>query len=319
MKLKRKVTTEQTAELLKNSGSIALFAHTRPDGDTVGSCVALSFILRKMGKTADVFCDEKPDGAFCEFDEMQSVKNAFSGKYDLLVAVDCGDVFRLGSFAGVFQKHPKTLVIDHHDGQPYADFNCVRSYSSTAEIVFEIVQKLGVKPDESTATMLYMGLCTDTGNFFNDNTNAHSFAVASKLTELGADIQKVNRLFFKQTSFNQNKLLAKSLGSMRSYFDGKLCVIFAMKSDISALGLPFSATESLVSYAANVNTAVVGVSLAEHAENVFKVSFRGNDFDVRSIAEEFGGGGHLRAAGCMISGLFEDVVEKIVRTVERYL
>ncbi len=320
MKSRLKITTEITATTLLKYQNIALFAHTRPDGDTIGACVALCFILEKLGKHARVFCDTKLDGAFDYFEETAIVRNGFDGeKYDLFVAVDCADIYRLGVFSGIFDAFSETLCIDHHNGELFAKYNCVYDCSSCAEIVYKIAKALGVDVDATIATYLYMGLCTDTGNFANTNTNAQSFYIAGELLEKGAFTDKVNCMFFKQTSLAKTKLMAKALGRMRSYFDGRLMIVYTTKQELDEYFLPFSATESFVQHTININTAIIGVSLAEHAKNVYKVSMRGKDFDVRQICTEFGGGGHINASGCMIQGYFEDVVEKIVNTVERYL
>ena len=319
MKSCLKTTINDVSTIFSKAKNVAIFAHTRPDGDAIGSCVALRLALKKLGKNAEIFCDTELTDSFGNFAETSCVKKAFSGKFDLFVAVDCGALSRLGEFANLYDRFYNTLTIDHHGGEYFSKYNLLQATASTCEIVLQVVQKLGVEIDCNLATYLYMGLCTDTGNFAHSNTSKEVFDTASKLVGCGADIQLVNRVFFKDVSLAKTKLLGIALARIRTYFDNKLTILYATKQDFDKLGVNATATEGLVQHAINVDTAIVGVSICEHATNVYKISMRGKNFDVRQICEEFGGGGHLNASGCMISGFFEDVVDKIVFTVGRYL
>ncbi len=314
MKYCQKTTIKQCYEVLKSANTVAIFAHTRPDGDTVGACVGLRFLLEKMGKTCHMFCDTALGNSFKRFPEAVFADSIPTDvKFDLYVAVDCGDLLRTGIFANQFDRFNNTMVIDHHCGEPYAKYSCLMPYASTCEMVLDLYDIAGIVPDNIPATYLYLGLCTDTGNFSNSATDQHAFLAAAKLVGAGADIQKISLDFFRNTTFAENKLLAVALKNMRSYFDGKLILTYVLRSDLEQLGLADSSTAGFVQYAINCETAKMGVSLVEHANNVFKVSTRGKEFDVRSICTAFGGGGHLYASGCMISGFLEDVIEKIVR------
>ncbi len=319
MKYCRKTTIEQAAAILGKSAKTALFAHTRPDGDTIGASLALCLALRRMGKKADVFCDGELGEKFAFFEGTADISSRFEGGYDLYAAIDCGDIFRTGAFSGQYASFPNTLTVDHHGGEPYSAYNCLYDYSSTCQIVYEILKAMNFVPDGKIATFLYMGLCTDTGNFSHANTDAASFLMAADMCKLSADTEKVNRVFFKDISFAASKLLGKALSRIRSYHDGKIILLYVLKEDLDLFGLDDGATEGLVQYAVNVDSASVGISVCQYAENTYKVSMRGKDSNVRDICAEFGGGGHVRAAGCMVSGLFEDVVQKLVSAAERNL
>lgn len=313
---KKTATVSSVCKLLLNNNSFAIFAHTNPDGDTLGSCVALALALRSLGKTANLFCDMLPDAKLCNsFEEIGQFSQKFFGKYDMFVSVDCGDIFRLGEFASLYDNFGETLTLDHHGGEYFSKYNLVTNYASTSQIIFEVVKQLSVPIDDKLATYLYMGLCTDTGNFSHNNTDKSCFLMASVLCEHNAQMEKVNRVFFKDTTLTETKLLARALSRMRTYYDGKMALMYLTSADLRELGADFSATSGIVQYAINIDTAKAGVMMTEYAPNVFKVSMRGKDFSVRDICREFGGGGHLYAAGCMISGFLEDVIEKIVRVV----
>lgn len=319
-KQKQKVTAEQTAQLLTKAQSIAIFAHTRPDGDTLGASMALCLGLQQLGKHAKIFCDTQLTPSFIQFDGVsQNVSNTLSGKFDTMVAVDCGDLLRLGEFATDFDKFDNTITIDHHGGEYYSRYNCVESYSSTCRIVDKVLTAMNVNYTQQIATYLFVGLCTDTGNFSHSNADKDSFEFAGRLLNYDVDTQKIVRIFFKDTTLQRTKLLGKILQRMRAYYDDKLMLVYVEQDDLDEFGLDENATEGFVQYAINVQSALVGVSLCQHAPNVYKVSMRGKDFDVRTICQQFGGGGHLFASGCMVSGLLEDVIERIVRTVGNYL
>ena len=313
--VKKTATISQVAEILSNKQRIALFAHTHPDGDTIGSTIALALALRKLGKTVNIFCDMPMEAKLSVFEEVVGFSASFSGKYDLFVAVDCGDIYRIGEFSGIYSNFSETLTIDHHGGEYYSKYNCLKPYASTCQIIYELVKVLGVQIDEKLATYLYMGLCTDTGNFSHNNTDKSCFLMAAELCECGAHMEQINRVFFKDISLAQTKLLCRALSHMRTYYDGKMALMYLTQADLAEFGLTFNTTSFLVQYAISIDTAKVGVCMTEYAPNVYKVSMRGKDFSVRDVCNEFGGGGHVLASACMISGFLEDVIEKIVRVV----
>ena len=312
---KKTVTINQVAELLSGKRSIALFAHTHPDGDTIGACIALSLVLQRLGKTVNIFCDMPMESKLSVFEEVAGFSTNFAGKYDLFVAVDCGDINRVGEFAGIYCQFGETLTIDHHGGEYFSKYNCLKPYASTCQIIYELVKELNVEIDEKLSTYLYMGLCTDTGNFAHNNTDKDCFLMAAELCECGARMEQINRVFFKDISIDETKLLCRALSHMRIFYDGKMALMYLTQTDLDEFGLKFNASSFLVQYAINIDTAKVGVCMTEYAPNVYKVSMRGKDFSVRDVCKEFGGGGHVLAAACMISGFLEDVIEKIVRVV----
>ncbi|MCH5156954.1 MAG: bifunctional oligoribonuclease/PAP phosphatase NrnA [Clostridiales bacterium] len=316
MKSEKKTTTiSQVANILSNKQRIALFAHTHPDGDTIGSSIALALALRKLNKTVGIFCDMPMESKLGVFEEVTEISTSFNGKYDLFVAVDCGDLSRVGDYAGLYCKFAETLTIDHHGGDYFSKYNCLKPYASTCQIVYEIVKELNIEIDEQLATYLYMGLCTDTGNFAHNNTDKACFLMAAELCERGARMEQINRVFFKDISLAETKLLCRALSHMRIYYDGKMALMYLTQADLAEFDLQFNASSFLVQYAINIDTAKIGVCMTEYAPNVYKVSMRGKDFSVRDVCKEFGGGGHVLASACMISGLLEDVIDKIVRVV----
>lgn len=316
---KKAVTTSEAAKILAQKHSIALFSHTNPDGDTIGSSVALYLALKKLNKNVDIFCDSYTGPKLASFERTSEIKRTFSGKYDLLVAVDCGDVFRLGNFSSVYANFGETLTVDHHGGEFFSDYNCILKYGSACQIVYEIIKEMNVDIDNEMATYLYMGLCTDTMNFTQQNTDPSALSMGAELLKMGADNQRVIRVLLKDLSLSELKLRAKVISRIRTYYDDRMVLLYIAKSELESFGLDQSATTGIVQYAIDLEGVRVGVCMCEKAENVYKVSMRGKGVAVRKICEEFGGGGHEFASGCVISGFFEDVVEKIVRVAGFYI
>ena len=316
---RKTATISQVAEILSGKQRIALFAHTNPDGDTVGSCVALCLALKKMGKAVSIFCDNDIDETLSQFTQGETFGKSFSGKYDLLVAVDCGDLNRVGEFGGMYNRFPETLTVDHHGGEYFSKYNCVLPYASTCQIIYEILRELNVELDNAIATSLFVGLSTDTGNFMHNSTDSACYAMAAELCKYCVDNERIARAFFKDVSLAKTKLIGRVLSRIRTYYDDKMALLYVTKGDLDELGLDFHATTGIVQYAINVDTARIGICMTEYSPNVYKVSMRGKDFSVREICQEFGGGGHPFASACMISGFLEDVIEKIVRVVGFYI
>lgn len=315
----QKTNIGQAAKLLADNNRIALFAHTNPDGDTVGACVALCLALRKSGHVCEVFCDSDLGSSIAKFEETSIIRKQFVGEYDLFVAVDCGDIFRTGEFAKLYDGFERTLTIDHHCGQFYSRFNCLYDYASTCQMVYEILHQMGLTPDSTVATYLYMGLCTDTGNFMNRNTDKASFVMAGELLDLGADITKVCRTFFREKTLVKTRLIGRALNKLRVYDDGQVVLLYITQNDLADIGAELTDTSVLVNFAVDVDTARVGIAITECNKDEFKVSMRGKDVCVRLVCEEFGGGGHDLAAGCKLQGPLEEVIEKLIRTVGFYL
>ena len=312
---KVKATISQVAEILSNSRRIALFAHTNPDGDTVGACVVLCLALKKLGKEVSLFCDAAFDTTLSSFTQGLTFSQKFSGKFDLLVAVDCGDLNRVGEFGATYAKFPETLTIDHHGGEYFSKYNCLLPYASTCQIIFELLAELKVDLDEAIATALFVGLCTDTGNFMHSNTDSACYQMAAELCKYAVDNERISRAFFKDVTLAKTKLIGRVLSRLRTFYDDQMVLLYVTKQDLDDFGLDFSATTGIVQYAINVDTAKIGVCMTEYSPNCYKVSMRGKDFSVREACVEFGGGGHPFASACVVCGFLEDVIEKIVRVV----
>lgn len=176
---------------------------------------------------------------------------------------------------------------------------------------------MNVEFSVSIAEAILFGILTDTGNFMHNSTNAIALNVASDMLNCGASLQKLTNAIFKSQSKERSKLYIEVLNRMRFYLDNKLAIITVKMEDLQKYGLTEDCTEGFVDYPLTIAGVEVAVSLLQTKTNLYRVSIRTRErVNANAIADEFGGGGHRFASGCVISGMYEEVIEKIVRAVD---
>lgn len=304
-------------DAIKKSKGMLVVGHQRPDGDCLGAGLALLRIADNLGVKADIVCDSDVSDEFSFMLGFDRINKKTTDSYDLLVVVDCGDVYRMGRFYGYLSKIPETVNIDHHKtNERYAGVNVVRAEaSSTCEIVFDLLKDSDCI-DKEAASLLFVGLSTDTGHFRHSNTSGKVFSVAEKLVLLGADPHAVAMNVYENVTIRKTKLTATAIRSMRFFRDDKICLISLSGEDLDDLGCTISDTRGLIDYAMAIGSVGVGICLTECDRTRYKVSFRSKKTDVAAAAAVFGGGGHTLAAGCEIFGTYEDVVSRLLKAVE---
>lgn len=321
--MKQKINLKNTkdiAEKLLKEKSVAVLFHIRPDGDAIGSALALYFGLNKIGIKADIFCADDIPSKFNFIPNITCIKRNLQGEYSALVALDCGEINRLGEFAEVYLKHKNTYNIDHHlSNDKYGEVNYVKSSPSNCENVYKILKELNAFIDEEIANLLYMGIMTDTGGFRHKGISGETYKIAGELVDLGADpTTNYYNCFSKQTK-NRAKLYGLVMKKIRYFLDGKLAIASILESDIEESKAHPSETEGFIDFIMGIDGVEVGVCLLETAKNKFKISFRGKDTDVNLIAGYFGGGGHKFASGCQIQGEYEEVIDKLHYAVKVHI
>ena len=312
---------------INETDDIVLLVHENPDGDAIGSIIALNIALKKIGKKVDAFIEKVP--ANCEFllnsigeDILTFDKLDFSKQYDLCVSLDCGDVDRMGEAKEIFDNAKFTICIDHHyTNNSYAMLNYIDGQTAaTGELVYELLNKMDVVLDKNIATALYTAISSDTGNFKHNNTTKTSFDIAGRLIEYGIDITKIAYHLFSETSLNRMKFMGKLLQEMEVALCGKLGILIAQKEDIDEFGVSESELEGMVDYARYVKGVEVGMFI-KPVDGMYKVSLRSNGkVDISEVASKFGGGGHKFAAGCKFKvESIEEVKEKLINEIENVM
>lgn len=314
------ISLTELSNKLKSEKKIALFCHVRPDGDSLGSALALKNAFNNLGIEADVYCDDPVPSRFFFLNAVNVVKNVFAGNYTALIAVDCADITRLGSFSDVFLSHKNTYIIDHHiSNTRFAKINYVVDNASNSENVLDLISEMNSNIDTETANLLLMGVMTDTGNFRHKNVTPKTFYSAGKLLELGADVNKIYYYMFSAQSKERAKLFGQTMSKIRYFLDGRFAVATVRLVDFESTGAEQSETEGFIDFVMGIKGVEVGACVMETQKDKYKISFRSKSADVNAVAGTFGGGGHVLASGCQISGDYEEVVDKIYLAVKREL
>ena len=304
--------------------------HLNPDGDSLGCTLAMTALLERLGKT--VYAYAAPAiGNDLKFlpglDKVHVGELPQKPDFDTVILLECSDRKRGGDLDYILDA-AKTLVnIDHHlVSDAYGHVNHIDSgASSTAEIIFQLYEasEEGILPTPAEATCLYTGVVTDTGRFVHTNTTAEALRVASALVALGADVQKINQIIYFTKSYIELKLLGRALEKMEMRFDNKYSEIILTKRDFETFGATPSQTQGIVSQPTMIPGVEISALIKEESDKV-SVNLRSRGrADVSRIAQQFGGGGHARAAGCKITGKtvteVADALAEVVQDVVKQL
>lgn len=315
-------TLAEIAQQLKNAQDIAVFCHVRPDGDALGSGLALCLALNNAGKTAHMVCEDAVPERLQIFPAMQRLESSFpQGAVDTLITVDCADITRIGAFSSTYAKFKGTTInIDHHiSNDRYAKYNYVFDCTATCQLMPEIFCAAGLDIDEEIANLLALGLVTDSGNFTHRDVGAKTFEVASLLRARGADFSYVNYQMFSRQTKCRALLYARVLGKMRFALDDRLAILTVTQQDLGELGADKSLTEGFVDFPLTIDGVEVSVAVMEVKKGQYKASLRSKNANVNAVASTFGGGGHLLASGCMLFGEYEEVIDKLTYAVYQQL
>jgi len=304
---------------LNKAKEIAIISHMRPDGDTLGGALSIFHLIKSLGKTAYLLCEDTPADVYKFLDGISEyMQSCPLKKVDLCIAIDSASKGRLGKFAKLFDKSEKTINIDHHiSNNGYADINhvCLDS-ASTCQILFDLYKDEGASINEAMYKCLYTGISTDTGHFLHSNVTEKTFLQAAEIVA-NVDVTNIVQSLYKEFSKKRTLLIAKAIDNMRWFCDDKICVITLTVDELEKLGCGLDQTEGLVSYAINTKGVIVGALITQTDDKSYKISLRSkNGFNVDQCAQDFGGGGHILAAGCMLFGSLDSVVNKIVKSVE---
>ena len=318
-------TLEQIAKRIKAAKQVAIFTHMRPDGDAYGSALALACALDSLGIPCEV-CVESEIPSNLEFVQgIERVQKTPKKDFDLLVTVDCSDEQRLGELTEKYylakRKKIDVVNIDHHvSNTRFGNYNFVKSCAANCMHVSSLIAYLGVPFDKKIAEYLLLGLLTDSGNFSHDDVDEEAFLLAAELVKAGADIAHYNYQLFKKQPKARAALFAKTMDKIRYYHDNRFAVIVISKQNMELCGADQGMTEGFVDFPLNVDSVEVAASLLEVRKGQYIISLRSKTYaDVNRIAGVYGGGGHVRAAGCMLFGDVEEVLDKLSYTVSQYL
>ena len=318
-------TMQQIADRIKRAKSVLILSHMRPDGDAIGSALALYNALQILKIRGQVCVETEIPSNLRFVKGVENVMRKPQEEYDLLVTVDCSDAERLGELQTEFFKAKRTRIdtinIDHHvSNTRFAQYNYVQKGAANCLHVAKLIDALGVSLDKAIAEYLLLGLLTDSGNFSHDDVDEECMLLAAKLLQAGADIAHYNYELFKKQSKARAKLFAKTMGGMRYYHDDRFAAITITQKALEECGADQGMTEGFVDFPLNVESVEIAASLLEVRKGQYKISLRSKNYaDVNKLAGTFGGGGHVRAAGCMLFGDIEEALDKLSYVASQYL
>ena len=309
-------------EKLKGITSVGISGHIRPDGDCVGSTMAVyNYIVTYHPEIeVDIYLEMIPN-VFRFLKNTDKIQGTGEDKvYDLFITLDCGDKERLGSNAKYYEMATHTLCVDHHaSNQAFAEENyIIPDASSTCELVFNMMDT--EKITKEIAECLYTGIVHDTGVFQYSCTSAETMRVVGILMEKGIDYPKIVDDTFYTKTYNQNRILGYALLNSQLYLDGKVILSYLTKEVMEEFQCAPKELDGIVNQLRVTKDTIVAVFLYESEDGSFKASFRVNgDFNVAELAIVFGGGGHVKAAGCNIFGEIDEVISRILTEIEKRL
>jgi phosphoesterase RecJ-like protein len=310
---------EQIADEIRAGDRFLLTTHENPDGDALGSLLAMHQILGALGKDSVMFLGAKEFPLPVEYRFLPLEEVFHEAPADVsdrvIIFLDCGNIDRM-PVDWLQENSNRVLNVDHHhDNTRFGDVNLVDvEASSTAEIVYELAGVLGVALTPEIANALYVGLVTDTGKFMYENTDARSHRMAAALVEAGVQVNDVYRRLYEHAPIEKLRLLARALEQIAIHEDGTLALTYIAAADYEATGASEVYTEGIIDHLRTIDgTLIVAVVRDQSPGNrsARKVSLRSTDgrVDVSEIARKHGGGGHRRAAGFGTDLSYPEIVE----------
>jgi bifunctional oligoribonuclease and PAP phosphatase NrnA len=302
---------EQVLHHISERKHFLVTSHTRPDGDAVGSTLALAQVLHKMGKSAEVVLGDTVPVIYKPLPHAETIRHAHlvNGKYDAAIILECDSVVRT-RLQGLEEHF--LINIDHHaSSKPFAHVNWIDPGAcAVAEMVFRLAQAAGVKITADIATCLYAAVLTDTGAFCYSPTNAHTFELAKRLVEHGADPARIAQSIYFSTPTSKMRLLGAALSGLHR--EGAMTWMSVTRQDMDRCGALDEDCEGLVNYALSIAGVEVAVFFRETGAERVRVSIRSKGaVNVADIAEKYGGGGHECASGFSTAGPLS-VAEELV-------
>ena len=312
----------QVIELIEKNHRFAITSHIRPDGDSLGSSLALCWILRSLKKDAEIImCDNVPH-AYSKLPgtEMVRVISDIDREYDAVFVIECSDVSR----PGIPSLNTQFVVnIDHHSTTMlFGDLNWIDSTAAAVgEMIYNLAKAIGARITPEVASCVYAALLTDTGSFHFSNTTERTFKIASELVRHGAQPAKLSQAIFYNYPYAKIRLVGDVLSTLQRDESGRIAWITMSKEAMDSLGATEDDSDGIITYPLTVGDVEAVAFFREMGNSTYRISLRSkNRVNVARRAERYGGGAHCNAAGYTINAVFEslsrDVMQKLKEAVE---
>ncbi|WP_054956118.1 DHH family phosphoesterase [Paenibacillus dakarensis] len=317
---------QQAKKFLLEHDDYLIVSHVQPDGDAVSSTLAVGWLLSCLGKKFTMINEgpiPKRMNSLWHADELINMSEQKPQRtFNKVICVDCADFDRVGRTKELFSEDVVIMNVDHHPtNNRYGTVNVVLpEAAATAEILFDLLSLFDIKWDAEVATAIYTGLLTDTGGFRYSNTTPKVMGIASTLLSYGVDGPELAESLLEEMTLPQLNVLVAALNTLKMSADGKVAWVHVTPEHMQASGAINEDLEGIVNYPRNIQGVEVGILFKQINSGAVKVSLRSaGKVDVAALAQSFGGGGHVRAAGCRIEGSLEDIINQVVERVNQAL
>lgn len=305
----------QVVELIESKSKFGITTHVRPDGDGVGSSLGLYWLLKSLGKEAEVFVKDDIPRSYLTLPGAADIKKiqSLDRSYDAVFVIECSDIDR-PEIAGLEEQF--TVNIDHHaTSEHFGSLNWIdATASAVGEMIYNLCKAVGGKVTKEIAECIYLALITDTGSFHFPNTTDRTLKVASELVKFGVRPAEISETVYNSYSWSRIELMRDVLSTVRRDDSGKVAALrqtLAMKMESGSVD---GDNSGFVNIPLTAKDIMAVVYMREVRDGIFRVSLRSKgDVDVSGIAESYGGGGHKNAAGCRVEGEWDELENRLMR------
>jgi bifunctional oligoribonuclease and PAP phosphatase NrnA len=308
----------QVVQLIEQNQHFMITSHVRPDGDGLGSGLALYWMLQALNKEVDVVLRDRVPPAYNVLpgSDLVIVQDDVTQSYDAAFIIECGDVGRPGLPR---LRNQFVVNIDHHSTTtPFGDINWIDSTAAAVgEMIYNLCKALGVEVTKEIAECIYTALLTDTGSFHFSNTTERTLKIASELVRRGVEPARISQALFYSNSLSKIKLLGLVLSSIQLDESGRIAWIIMDRETMREAGASEEEADGIANHALSIGEVEAVAFFKQLSPVVYRVSLRSKGkFNVARVAESFGGGGHRNAAGFSVEGGFEDVKRRVVEELQ---
>jgi phosphoesterase RecJ-like protein len=308
---------------IKAAKNFLISTHVNPDPDALASELAMALFLISLGKKVTILNEDPLPRRFSFFPGarlIKSLKQKISSDYDAYLIVDCGDLQRIGKVTSLIKTGKPIVNIDHHiTNDRFGTVNVVLPRaSSTAEIIYEILEGYGFKMTRQIAVLLYMGIMTDTGSFRYDNTGSKTHAVVSRLLQFRIPVSDLYRRLYESIPFSDLKYFAQVVNGIQPLFGGKIICLELSRKVVKKFSQDFDLRDKIFNYLRAIKGVEILVILTEQGKNQTRVNFRSQGrFNVARLAAQFHGGGHRKASGCLLEKPMAKAKQRILDEIQK--
>jgi phosphoesterase RecJ-like protein len=310
---------QRIVDAIRGRQRFVLSSHSRPDGDSIGSQLAMAYALRALGKDVAVVNADPAPPPLMAFPGVPDIRIAptVDDDFDAAIIMECGDLGRTG-VAGLDRFF--VVNIDHHPGNTgYGRINWFDAGAAACgEMVFDLVRALGVKLSLEIATHIYLAILTDTGSFHYSGISPRTFVICREALEAGVDPVLVARNVYDSNNMGRLKLFGSVLSAMQIDGTGRIAIVYLDHEMAREAGGTYEDTEGLINLPLTVKEIQAVVFFKQVEGEEYRVSMRSKgDIDIGAVAKEFGGGGHKNAAGCTVSGAIDALQKLLIEKIEQ--